>query len=53
MQPLAVDRGMRDHLDGNLGRRCEHGAEEGLAVLGADLLRVVQLRERANAVVAQ
>jgi hypothetical protein len=53
MQPLAVDLRVRDHLHGDLGGRCEHGAEESLAILGADLLRVVQLRERANAVVAQ
>ena len=53
MQPFAVDLRVRDHLHGDLGGRCEHGAEEGLAVLGADLLRVVQLRERPNAVVAQ
>jgi hypothetical protein len=36
-----------------LRRRREHGAEEGLPVLGADLLRVVQLRQRPNAVVAK
>ena len=53
MQPFAVDLRVRDDLDGDLSGRCEHGAEELLAVLGADLLRVVQLRERANAVVAQ
>ena len=53
MQSLAVDLRVRDHLHGDLGRGGEHGSEERLPVLRADLLRVVQLRERANAVVAQ
>ena len=53
MQALAVDLRVRDHLHGDLRGRREHRSEEALPVLGADLLRVVQLRERANAVVAQ
>jgi len=53
VQALAVDLRVRDHLDGDLRRRREHGAEEGLPVLRADLLRVVQLRERADAMVAK
>jgi hypothetical protein len=53
VQPLAVDLSVRDHLDRDLRRRREHGPEERLPVLGADLLRVVQMGQRANAVVAQ
>ena len=53
VQPFAVDLRGRDHLDGDLRRAGEHGPEERLPVLGADLLRVVQLRERPNAMVAQ
>jgi len=53
MQPLAIDLRVRDDLDGDLRRRPEHGPEERLPVLRADLLRVVQLRQRANPVVAQ
>ena len=53
MQSLAVDLRVRDDLDGDLRGRDEDSPEERLAVLGADLLRVVQLRERANPVVAQ
>ena len=53
VQPLAVDRRVRDHLDRDLRRRRKHGAEERLAILWADLLRVVQLRQRTNAVVAK
>jgi hypothetical protein len=44
---------VRDHLDGDLRRRREHRAEERLPVLRADLLRVVQLRQRADAMVAK
>jgi hypothetical protein len=44
---------VRDHLDRDLRRRREDGPEESLPVLGADLLRVVQLRQRADAMVAQ
>jgi len=36
-----------------LRRRREHGPEQRLPVLRADLLRVVQLRQRSNAVVSQ
>jgi len=53
MESLAVDLRVRDHLDRDLRRRREDGSEERLPVLGADLLRVVQLRQRADAVVAQ
>ena len=53
MQPFAVDLSVRDDLDGDLRRRGEHRPEELLPVLGADLLRVVQLREWTNPVVAQ
>ena len=53
VQTLAVDLRVRDHLNGDLPRGREHGPEERLPVPGADLLRVVQLRERPNAVVAQ
>jgi len=53
VQPLAVDLRVRDHLDRDLRRRREDGPEERLPVLGADLLRVVQLRQRADAMVAQ
>jgi hypothetical protein len=44
---------VRDHLDGDLRRRREYRAEERLPVLRADLLRVVQLRQRADAMVAK
>ena len=53
MKPLAVDLRVGDHLHGDLRRRGEHRSEERLAILRADLLRVVQLRERANAMVPQ
>jgi hypothetical protein len=53
VQPLAVDLRVRDHLDRDLRRGRKHCAEERLPVLRADLLRVVQMRERANSVVAQ
>lgn len=52
MQPLAIDLRVRDDLDGDLRRRGEHRPEELLPVLGADLLRVVQLREWTNPVIA-
>src|SRR6266508_2453407 len=51
VQALAVDLTGRDDLNRDFRRGIEHRAEELLAVLGADLLRVVQLRERANAVI--
>ena len=53
VQPLAVDLRMRDHLDRDRRRSRKHSAEERLAILRADLLRVVQVRERPNAVVAK
>jgi hypothetical protein len=53
VQPLAVDLCVRDDLDGDLRCRGEHCAEERLPILGADLLRVVELRQRSNPVVAQ
>jgi hypothetical protein len=53
VQALAVDLARRDDLDGDPGRTGENRAEELLSVLGRDLLRVVQLRERPNAVVAK
>jgi len=53
VQPLAVDLRVRDHLDRDLRRRGEDGPEERLPVFGADLLRVVQLRQRADAMVAK
>ena len=53
VEPLAVDLRVRDDLDGDLRRRGEHGPEQHFSVLRAHLLRVVELRERANPMVAQ
>jgi hypothetical protein len=53
VQAHAVDLTCRDDLHRNTSRAVEHGAEQLLAVFRRDLLRVVQLRERPNAVVAQ
>ena len=53
VQPGAVDLPRRDDLHGDPGRAREHSPEQLLTVLRRDLLRVVQLRERPNAMVAQ
>ena len=53
VQPGAVDLSRRDDLHGNPSCAREHRSEQLLAVLGRDLLRVVQLCERPNAMVAQ
>ena len=53
VQPDAVDLTRRDNLYRNTRGAGEHRAEQLLPALGRDLLRVVQLRERPNAVVAQ
>ena len=53
VQPLAVDLRVRDHLHRDLLGRSQNRAEQRLPLLGADLLGIVQLRERPNAMVAQ
>jgi hypothetical protein len=53
VQALAVDLAGGDDLDRDPGCAGENGAEELFPVLGRDLLRVVQLRERTNAMVAE
>ena len=53
VQPDAIDLPRRDDLNGNPGCAREHRPEQLLTVLRRDLLRVVQLRERPNAMVAQ
>jgi len=53
VQPRAVDLARRDDLHGDSGRAVENCAKQLLPILARDLLRVVQLRERANAMVAQ
>jgi len=53
MQPYAVDLTRRDDLDGDPSCAVEHRAEQLLPILGRDLLRVVQLRERPDAMVAE
>jgi hypothetical protein len=53
VQTLPVDLGVGDHLHRDLRRAAEHRTEELLPVFGAHLLRVVQLRERANAMVTE
>ena len=46
VQPVPVDVAGRDDPDRDVSRRVEHDAEEQLAHLGIDLLRVVQERQR-------
>jgi hypothetical protein len=53
VQPGAVDLSRRDDLHGDTGCAREHRPEQLLTVLRRDLLRVVQLRERPNAMVAE
>jgi hypothetical protein len=53
VQPVAVDVARRDHAHGHLLRALEHASEQVLAQLLGALLRVVQVRERADPVVAQ
>ena len=53
VQPGAVDLSRRDDLHGNPGRARKHRPEQLLTVLRRDLLRIIQLRERPNAMVAQ
>jgi hypothetical protein len=53
MQTHAVDLPGRHDLNRNAGSAVQHRAEQLLAVLRRDLLRVVQLRERPNAMVAE
>jgi hypothetical protein len=53
VQTDAVDLARRKDLHRDPGRTREHRPEELLTVLRRDLFRVVQLRERADAVVAQ
>ena len=52
VQAGAVDLTGRDHLDRDARRAREDGTEELLAILRRNLLRVVQLRERPNAMLA-
>jgi hypothetical protein len=53
VKPLTVDLTRRDHLDGDPRRAVEDRTEELFSLLRSDLLRVVQLREGTNAVVAK
>src|SRR5581483_9491752 len=53
MKPLAIDALVRDHPDGDALGTGDDGAEERGAMRAVELLRVVQERERADAVVAQ
>ena len=53
VEALAVDLARRDHLHRDARRAPEDGPEELLPVPGADLLRVVQLRKRPNAMIAK
>ena len=53
VEPVAVDVAARDHAHADAGRAAHDGAEELLALGRRDLLRVVQVGERPDAVVAQ
>ncbi len=53
MQPEAVDLARRDDLDRDVPRRAQHREEERLSLLGLQLLRVVQPRERGEPATAQ
>src|SRR5204863_1941190 len=53
VQAVPVDLARRDNADDHLLRTSDHGTEELLALRGRALLRVVQERERPDAVVAQ
>jgi DNA-directed RNA polymerase subunit N (RpoN/RPB10) len=53
VQTLSIDLPGRDRLHRDLRRAAEHGAEELLSLLRADLLRVVQKGERADAMIAE
>ena len=53
MQPVAVDDGRRDDPDCNPLRAPGDGPEERFALIVRQLLRVVQQRERPDAVIAQ
>jgi hypothetical protein len=52
VQPRAVDLPVRDHPDGDPLRAGDDRSEELLAPLGRELLRVVQERKWADAMVA-
>jgi hypothetical protein len=53
VQTDAIDLTRRDDLDGDARRARKHGPEQLLTILGRDLLRVVQLRKRPHAMIAQ
>ena len=53
VEPLAVDLGRRDHADGDPRRRGQDRVVQPLALVGIDLLRVVESRERPDPTVAQ
>ena len=53
MEPGTVDLTCGEDPDADLRGTCGYGPEEALAILGRDLLRVVQQRERADAVAAK
>ena len=53
VQTDAIDLTRRDDLDGDARRARKHGPEQLLTILGRDLLRVVQLRQRPNPVVTE
>jgi hypothetical protein len=53
VETAAVDLGRRDHPDGDRERAGHHAGEDLLALVGRELLRVVQPGKRANAVIAK
>ena len=53
MEPVPVDVAARNHADADARRTADDGAEQLLALGRRDLLRVVQVGERPDAVVTQ
>jgi hypothetical protein len=53
MKPVAVDLRRRDHANRERARARYDPAEELLALLDRELLRIVQACERTNAVIAE
>ena len=53
MEAVAVDLARREHPHADLLRAAGDCAEQPLAVLGRDLLRVVQERQRTDAMATQ
>ena len=53
VETVPVDVGARDDADADPGSAADDGAEELLALGGRDLLRVVERRERSNAMIPE